>query len=159
LSTRSAARSPSYGGIFDWDVAVRRLDELNARVEDPNLWNNAEDAQGVMRERQRLDSAIAAVRETERELEDNLGLIELGEAEGDASVVADAEGAIATLAREAARRQVETLLSGEADGNDATSKSTPALAGRKARTGPRCCSECTAAGPSARASRWRRSSS
>ncbi len=72
-----------------------------------------------MRERQRLDSAIAAVRETERELDDNIGLIELGEAEGDQSVVADAEAALAGLAREAARRQVETLLSGEADSNDA----------------------------------------
>jgi len=72
-----------------------------------------------MRERQRLDSAIAAVRETERDLDDNIGLIGLGEAEGDQSVVADAEAALAGLAREAARRQVETLLSGEADSNDA----------------------------------------
>jgi peptide chain release factor 2 len=71
-----------------------------------------------MRERQHLESAIAAVRETERDLDDNLGLIELGEAEGDEGVVADAEAAIAELARHAARRQVETLLSGEADGND-----------------------------------------
>jgi peptide chain release factor 2 len=91
---------------------------LNARVEDPNLWNNPEEAQGVMRERQRLDSAITAVREVERELADNLGLIELGEAEGDAGIVADAEAEIARLAETMARRQVETLLSGEADAND-----------------------------------------
>jgi peptide chain release factor 2 len=71
-----------------------------------------------MRERQHLETAINAVRETERELDDNLGLIELGEAEGDEGVVADAEEAIAELARHAARRQVETLLSGEADRND-----------------------------------------
>jgi peptide chain release factor 2 len=72
-----------------------------------------------MRERQQLDSAIAAVRETERELADNLGLIELGEAEGDATIVADAEAEIARLAKDVARRQVEMLLSGEADANDA----------------------------------------
>ena len=71
-----------------------------------------------MRERQRLESAIAAVRETERDLGDNLALIELGEAEGDKGVVADAEAEIARLSREMGRRQVETLLSGEADGND-----------------------------------------
>jgi peptide chain release factor 2 len=87
-------------------------------VEDPTLWNNSADAQNVMRERQHLESAIAAVRETQRELEDNLGLIEMGEAEGDAEVVADAERAIEELGRTVARRQVETLLSGEADGND-----------------------------------------
>jgi peptide chain release factor 2 len=71
-----------------------------------------------MRERRRLDAAISAVRETERELDDNLALIELGEAEGDKGVVADAEAEISRLAEAMARRQVETLLSGEADGND-----------------------------------------
>jgi peptide chain release factor 2 len=72
-----------------------------------------------MRERQHLDAAITAVRETERELEDNLGLIELGETEGDASIVAEAEAEIERLSREVGRQQVETLLSGEADTNDA----------------------------------------
>ena len=71
-----------------------------------------------MRERQYLDTAISAVRTTERELADNIGLIELGEAEGDAGVIAEAEAEIKRLSEEAARRQVETLLSGEADGND-----------------------------------------
>jgi peptide chain release factor 2 len=72
-----------------------------------------------MRERQRLETAIAAVRQIERELDDNVGLIELGEAEGDAGVVSDAEAEIARLSEDVARRQIETLLSGEADGNDA----------------------------------------
>jgi peptide chain release factor 2 len=72
-----------------------------------------------MRERQRLDAAIASVKAIERELSDNIGLIELGEAEGDQGVVTEAEGEIERLARDVARRQVETLLSGEADSNDA----------------------------------------
>jgi peptide chain release factor 2 len=71
-----------------------------------------------MRERRRLDAAISAVRETERELDDNLAMIELGEAEGDKGVVAEAEAEISRLAKTMARRQVETLLSGEADAND-----------------------------------------
>jgi peptide chain release factor 2 len=72
-----------------------------------------------MRERQHLDDAISAVRAAERGLADNLGLIELGEAEGDKTVVADAESEIEHLAETMVRRQVETLLSGEADHNDA----------------------------------------
>ena len=73
-----------------------------------------------MRERQQLDDAIGAVKATERELDDNIGLIELGEAEGDAAIVAEAEAADRARSREEmARRQVETLLSGEADANDA----------------------------------------
>ncbi|MGQ7794368.1 peptide chain release factor 2 [Faunimonas sp. B44] len=103
---------------LDWDVAERRLAELNARVEDPTLWDDPADAQSVMRERQNLDTAITAVKAMERELADNIELIELGTAEGDETVVADAEAAVMQLAKEAARRQVETLLSGEADSND-----------------------------------------
>jgi len=47
---------------LDWDRALRRLDELNARVEDPTLWNDAKAAQDVMRERRRLDEAVTATR-------------------------------------------------------------------------------------------------
>jgi peptide chain release factor 2 len=95
------------------------LQELNARVESSDLWQRPSEAQAVMRERQHLDSAISAVKRTERELADNIGMIELGEAEGDATVIADAEKEIDRLARAMGRQQVETLLSGEADGNDA----------------------------------------
>jgi peptide chain release factor 2 len=71
-----------------------------------------------MRERQRLDEAIGTVRALQRDLDDNIELIELGGAEEDDGIVADAEAAIVRLAEDVARRQVETLLSGEADAND-----------------------------------------
>jgi peptide chain release factor 2 len=72
-----------------------------------------------MRERQRLDTAIASVERVERELRDQVELIALGEAEGDQGIVAEAEAALTALRQETERRQVETMLSGEADGNDA----------------------------------------
>ncbi len=72
-----------------------------------------------MRERTRLDEQIGAVRRIETELEDNLGLIELGEAEGEDEIVAEAEKALAKIWKEAEKRQLQSLLSGEADGNDA----------------------------------------
>lgn len=93
--------------------------ELNEKVEDASLWDDPAQAQKVMRERQRLDTAVGTVRSLEQELSDNLELIELGEAEGDDSVVGEAEAAIARLKDDIGRRQMETLLSGEADGNDA----------------------------------------
>jgi len=71
-----------------------------------------------MRERTQLDTAVSGYRRLERELQDNLDLIELGEAEGDESVVADAEKALAALKDEAAKLELESLLSGEADAND-----------------------------------------
>jgi peptide chain release factor 2 len=71
-----------------------------------------------MRERTSLEDQIAAITRLEQDLEDSVGLIELGEAEGDEATIKESEEAIRALQAEAARRQVETLLSGEADGND-----------------------------------------
>jgi len=71
-----------------------------------------------MRERQRLDEAMSAVRALENELADSLGLIELAEAENDSAMVADAETAIEALTKRADAQRLESMLSGEADGND-----------------------------------------
>jgi peptide chain release factor 2 len=71
-----------------------------------------------MRERQRLDTAMSAVRALENELADATGLMELAEAEGDAAMVADAENAIEALAKRAEEQRLESMLSGEADAND-----------------------------------------
>ncbi|MDQ4136396.1 MAG: peptide chain release factor 2 [Pseudomonadota bacterium] len=103
---------------LDWDTAQKRLAELNAAAEDPNLWNDAEAAQKIMRERTDLEERVFAIRRMEQELEDAVTLIELGEAEGDEGSVREGEEAIRALQADAARRQVETLLSGEADAND-----------------------------------------
>jgi peptide chain release factor 2 len=88
------------------------------RAEDSALWNDPAEAQKLMRERQGLDDGIKAIEGLTRALDDNIGLIELGEEEGDAGVVGEAEGAIRSLAGEVKARQVETMLSGEADAND-----------------------------------------
>ena len=66
-----------------------------------------------MRERTSLEDQISAVKRLEQELEDAITLIELGEAEGDEGTVLEGEGAIRDLQAESARRQFETLLSGE----------------------------------------------
>jgi peptide chain release factor 2 len=71
-----------------------------------------------MRQRDELDAAIKYVREFETGIRDNLELIEMGEAEGDAAIVKEAEASLETLRGAANRVQIETLLSGEADAND-----------------------------------------
>jgi peptide chain release factor 2 len=92
---------------------------LNARVEDPSLWNNADEAGRVMRERGRLSEQIDGVKRLERDVTDALGLIELAEAEGDADTANAATADLERLAVEAKKREIESLLSGEADANDA----------------------------------------
>ena len=71
-----------------------------------------------MRERTELEDSLNAIARLEQDLTDAIDLIEMGEAEGDASIVAEAEEGVRAVQVEAARRQIETLLAGEADQND-----------------------------------------
>ncbi|WP_310497324.1 peptide chain release factor 2 [Sandarakinorhabdus sp.] len=104
--------------FLDWDRALRRLDELNNRVEDPKLWDNPKAAQAVMTERRRLDEAISATRSIERDLAETAELIEMADAEGDTEMADDGVAALKALAQKAERDKVAALLSGEADNND-----------------------------------------
>jgi peptide chain release factor 2 len=117
-STKFASRSRCCGGIFDWDVATRRLAELNEKAEDPKLWDNPDEAQQLVRERARLENLVGGYKRIERDYTDAIDLIELGEAEGDENIVKDAEATLEQLREEAAKRELESLLSGEADAND-----------------------------------------
>ena len=71
-----------------------------------------------MRERDALDDQLNAIGRIEQELDDQLTLIELGESEKDDKTVTEAETALKKLKAEVARRELEALLSGEADAND-----------------------------------------
>src|SRR6185295_8970279 len=104
--------------FLDWDRALKRLGELDAQVEDPKLWDDPRAAQVVMRERRRLDEAIAATRAIEKELADTSELMEMAEAEGDDAMVDDAVATLAALAERTEKDKVAALLAGEADAND-----------------------------------------
>ena len=104
--------------FLDWDRALKRLEELNAKVEDPSLWNDPKGAQDVMRERRRLEQAIGATRAIEGDLQDTVELIEMAESEGDEALVDDGVKALAALADKAEKDKVAALLAGEADANN-----------------------------------------
>tara|TARA_B110001454_G_scaffold202755_1_gene210094 strand:- start:352 stop:1479 length:1128 start_codon:yes stop_codon:yes gene_type:complete len=104
--------------FLDWDRALRRLDELNARVEDPSLWNDQKKAQEVMRERTRLDTAISATRAIEKDKLDTVELLEMADAEGDSALGDEAVASLAALAAKADEDKIKALLAGEADASD-----------------------------------------
>ena len=104
--------------FLDWDRAQKRLDELNAKVEDPTLWDDPKAAQELMRERRRIEEAMNATSAIERELSDTSELIEMAESEGDTALVDDGVRALAELAERAERDKVAALLAGEADANN-----------------------------------------
>ncbi|MEC9067002.1 MAG: peptide chain release factor 2 [Pseudomonadota bacterium] len=103
---------------LDWDRALRRLDELSARVQDPTLWDDPKEAQAITREQKRLEDAVRTVREIESEKSDAIEFVEMGEAEGDDDVVADGLASLEKLAERADADKVQALLAGEADAND-----------------------------------------
>lgn len=100
-------------------MALLRLEELESLIADPNLWNDADKAQKLMREKNRLEAQITEVKKIQNNLSDQIGLIEMAELEGEESLVNEAIAALKILQKEAGKLQLQSLLSGEADGNDA----------------------------------------
>ncbi len=103
---------------LDWDTAPHRLEEFDAMIEDPTLWDDPEKAQKLMRERQTLMDAVATAKSIAQEMQDNIDMIELGEMEDDQEVITEAEEALQALEIKAAEKELEALLDGEADSND-----------------------------------------
>jgi peptide chain release factor 2 len=106
------------GQRLNWETAPHRLEEYDALIEDPDLWNEPAKAQKLMRERQGLLDAVSTYKLVEGGLKDNVELIELGEMEDDQEIVAEAEAALKSLVARARQKELEALLDGEADGND-----------------------------------------
>jgi peptide chain release factor 2 len=106
------------GQRMDVETAQHRLDEFNAMLEHGDLWSDPARAQKLMRERQALMDQVSTYRLIDSGLRDNVELIELGEVEGDAEIVAEAEASLRSLVELAAAKEIEALLNGEADGND-----------------------------------------
>jgi len=106
------------GQRMDWETAPHRLEEFNAMIEDGDLWSDPARAQKLMRERQMLMDKVETYKKIDRDLTDNVELIELGEAEGDDEIVTEAEKSLKALREFSDAKELEALLDGEADGND-----------------------------------------
>ncbi|NQX79281.1 MAG: PCRF domain-containing protein, partial [Hyphomicrobiaceae bacterium] len=104
--------------MFDWNTTKDRLNELNLRTEDPELWSDPVTAHLVMRERQILEKRVKSYYNLEQQLEDAITLIELGEAEADNASVQEGQLILRKLSDLANKQQIDALLSGEADSND-----------------------------------------
>ena len=87
--------------------------------ERPDFWDKPEDAQKLMQERNRLESGINMVRQLEADAADNLELAELADADGDEDMMAEVRAALEKAAKRAEAAELQALLSGEADANDA----------------------------------------
>ena len=116
-----------------WDTALGRAAALEAQISSPNFWDSQENAQRVMREKTHLDQQIAAIKELETQLQDQMDLIQLAEEESDTELVDEANAELTRLAKIAGKKQLESLLSGEADANNCFIEIHPGAGGTEAQ--------------------------
>ena len=106
-----------------------------------------------MRERGHLEKSIEDFTNLEQELRDSVELIEMGEAEDDAEIIAEAGETLVRLQKQAATQELETLLSGEADANDCFLEVNAGAGGTESQDWAQMLSACIAAGPKHMATR------
>ena len=101
-----------------YDSAKAQLASLERVISDGDFWNDQARAQETMREKNRIERQLAVIDALQLEMDDAIELLELGMAEGDGEITDDAEASLTKLVAIAEQRQLESLLSGEADAND-----------------------------------------
>ncbi len=139
---------------MDWETAQHRLEEFNARVEDPNLWDDPAKAQKLMRDRQALVDAMDTHDGIKQDLADNIELIELGEMEDDAGGRGRGRGgAEASWPNAPPPKSWRRCWTARRMPTTPSLRSTRAQAAPKAVTGPTCWRGCMSAGPRSRAIR------
>jgi peptide chain release factor 2 len=106
------------GGIFDWDKSQKRLTELEEAVQDPTLWDDPQQAQKLLKERDQISGALGRLQKIDQELKEALELLDLGETEKDLELQEAGEKDIVALHHKVQRLRLESLLSGEADTNN-----------------------------------------
>ena len=107
--------------------------ELNALSEDPSFWDSPQNAQKLMKERSRLESAFESIATLSKDLSDNLELAELAEMDDDQELLDAARNALILVKEVAAKAELEALLSGEVDANDCFVEIHPGAGGTEAQ--------------------------
>ena len=107
------------GGLFDYDNAKQRQEELNALTADPKLWDNQEQAMKLTGEKNVLDEKIAFYEDLIADLQNSEEMVEMAEAENDEPMLADLFAHLESLKSDAKMHELEALLSGEMDAKDA----------------------------------------
>ena len=103
---------------LDWDNVKKKREEFDALTEDPDLWNEPDKAQNLMRARQNFIDQLDGHDAISNELKENIELIELAEIEADEEILQEVFAALQMLKKRASAKELEALLNGEADRND-----------------------------------------
>ncbi len=129
----SMIRSPNFGGIFDLSRMTADLQELEAKMGQPNFWSDARAAAGVSRRKVRLERELSQWRDIEGKLGDVKALLELAQESGDAGLERELASELDQFEPLLAALRVEHLLSGELDQNNAIIAIHPGAGGTESQ--------------------------
>ncbi len=110
---------PRSGGFFDYDEKKERLEEVDLRLEDPELWNNPEEAQALGQERTRLEQVVSGLDDLDRDINDAKELLELAGMEDDADTLSEVEKEVSRIVEDIEKMEFRRMFSGEADSANA----------------------------------------
>ena len=110
---------PLLGGIFDYDVKKERLEEILLQLEQPDVWNDPDQAQALGRERASLEEVVDSVDKVSDGVTDNTELLELVAEEQDEELLLSVQSDIDVLDKTLAKLEFKRMFSGEADANNA----------------------------------------
>ncbi len=121
-SPKNSPTSPpgvaNYGGIFDYDVKASKLEEVNRALEDPAVWNNAERAQELGKEKRQLEDVVLTLQKIEAQSGDLKDLFELAEAEDDDDTFEAVESDLAGLQEAIEKLEFRRMFSNPMDPNN-----------------------------------------
>ena len=141
------------GGFFDYDAKKERLEEVERELESPDVWNDADRAQALGRERAQLDKNVNGIRALTEGLTGGNELLELAEMEDDEDTALAVVADVDRFEKDVEKLEFQRMFSGKMDATNAFVDIQAGAGGTEARTGPKCCCACTCAGPKAAAGR------
>jgi peptide chain release factor 2 len=104
-----------FGGIFDFDLRKEELEEVNRELEQPNIWDNPENAQKLGQERSRLEKIVLTIEELDTGLNDAEELLAMSVEEGDEDGISSIADDLQTLEKKVAELEFRRMFSGEMD--------------------------------------------
>jgi len=113
MSCRSAARRS--GGFFEYDIKRERLDEVSRELEDPEIWGTPERAQGLGRERARLEQVVDTLDRISQGIADAGELLEMAIEEDDESAAGDVERDVERIEQEVKKLEFQRMFPGQVD--------------------------------------------
>ena len=105
----------NFGGIFDYPAKERKLNEVNAALEDPKVWDVPKRAQELGREKKSLEDVVHVIDRLSAELQDNIELFDMSKDEGDDNGMVSIEGEAAKVAVEVEKMEFRRMFNNPAD--------------------------------------------